>query len=81
MGDINDHINVVIGDVFLLDMLTPLIEVKNNLVFEFVYQFDVWVNQIDFKSLLILIPLDLDKHFHNDNFSFNCFSKVNKSEL
>ena len=50
LDKITDHINVVIGDVFLLDMLTPLIEVKNNLVFEFVYQFDVWVNQIDFKS-------------------------------
>ena len=50
LDNIIDHFSVAISDVFLLEMLTTLIEVKNNLVFEFVYLFDVWVNQIDFKS-------------------------------
>ena len=43
LDKIIDHFNVAISDAFLLEMLTPLIEVKNNLVFGFVYLFDVWV--------------------------------------
>ena len=50
LDEIIDHINVAISDIFLLEILTTLIEVKNNVAFEFVYLFDVWVNQIDFKS-------------------------------
>ena len=41
LDKITENIYVVVGDVFLLEMLSPLIQVKNNLVFEFVYLFDV----------------------------------------
>ena len=50
LDNIIDHSSVAISDIFLLEMLTTLIEVKNNLVFEFIYLFDFWVNHFEFKS-------------------------------
>lgn len=42
----NTHWRVVINDIYLLNMLTTRIKIKNNSLFEFVYLFDVWVNLI-----------------------------------
>ena len=47
-NETNNQLNVVVDDYFLLNLLTTLVQVKDNSLFEFVYLFDVWVNQIDF---------------------------------
>ena len=48
LNETNNQLNVVVDDFFLLNLLTTLAQVKDNLLFEFVYLFDIWVNQIDF---------------------------------
>ena len=41
----NDTLNVVVNDMFLFNILTTLVRVKNHKLFEFTKLFDVWVNQ------------------------------------
>lgn len=54
MEKLNRYYNVVVGEVFKLNMLT-LIQIKKNSLFEFVYLFDVWVNQNQLKLLKLKI--------------------------
>ena len=45
--NITEQLSVVCNDIYMLNMLTTQIQVKNNSLFEFVYLFDVWVNQLN----------------------------------
>ena len=55
----NDTLNVVVNDMFLFNILTTLVRVKNHELFEFTKLFDQRVNQafiyLTNKRLLILI--------------------------
>ena len=47
MAEMNSYFQtnyyVVVEDIFLLNMLTTLVKVKHEKLFEFIYLFDVWV--------------------------------------